>query len=488
MPQTATRGLLAVAGVVALVLVSTSSGYGYHRDELYFLEAGHHLAWGYADQPPLTPLIARLMSALPPESLVVLRLPSALAGGAVVWITGLLARDFGARPAGQVLAAACMAVSSLLLAVTHLLSTSTFDLLAWTLLSWLVVKVLRGGDQRLWLLVGAVAGIALLNKLLVVFLLAGLAVGLLAVGPRGVLRSPLLWAGALLAMAIWSPNLIWQATNGWPQLELSRAIASGSSGTSEPAALFVPYQLVLISPLLVPVWVAGLVRLLRDPQLRSARAFAVAYLLLAVVFLFTGGKPYYLGGLYPVLLAAGAVPAIRWMEGGSRRRTLVAAALVLSAAVSVPLMLPVVPAQHLHATPIVDINYDAGETVGWPGFADTVAGVFASLPDAEQETAVVLTGNYGQAGALDRYGDLPVYSGHNSYWTWGPPPEDRGATAVVVGYDEALLRTHFAQVTQVARIDNGLALDNDEQGRPVYVCRDRQTPWSQLWPRLRRLG
>ena len=474
-----------------VALIAASNGYGYHRDELYFLEAGQHLAWGYADQPPVTPLIARVMSAIAPESLVVLRLPSVLTAGAVVWITGLLARDLGASPVGQVLAAACMAVSSLLLAVTHLLSTSTLDLLAWTLLSWLVVKILCGGDQRLWVLVGGVAGLALLNKFLVVFLLGGLLVGLMAAGPRAVLRSPWLWAGVALAAGLWTPNLIWQATHGWPQLELSRAIASGSSGTSEPAVLFVPYQLVLISPLLVPVWVAGLVRLLRDPALRAVRSFAVAYLFLAVVFLVAGGKPYYLGGLYPVLLAAGAVPAVRWMgDRGRGRRRVVIAALVLSAFVSVTLMLPVVPAQHLHATPIVDINYDAGETIGWPAFVETVADVHASLPADEQGSAIILARNYGQAGALDHYGDglPPVYSGHNSYWYWGPPPEDLGATVIVVGYDDALLGPHCGEIAQAARIDNGLDVDNDEQGTQVYVCGDRQTPWAELWPQLRRLG
>ena len=197
----------------------------------------------------------------------------------------------------------------------------------WTGLCWLVVRVLQGGDQRLWLAIGLIAGVGLLNKSLVAFLAAGLVAGVLAAGPREVLRSRWLWLGAAVTLAVWSPNLIWQASHGWPQLELSRAIAAGSSGTSVDKAAFLPFQLVMISPLLVPVWLAGLLRLLRDPVLRPVRAFRLAYLVLLVVFLVTGGKPYYLGGLYPVLLAAGAASTLRWLHHGRERfrRALLAA-------------------------------------------------------------------------------------------------------------------------------------------------------------------
>lgn len=484
--------LVGAAAGIAGVLVAVSGRYGYHRDELYFLRAGNELAFGYVDQPPLTPLLARLASELFGGSLVGLRLVSAVAAGLVVLCTGLLAREFGARRGGQGLAAACTAVSAFLVAVGHLLSTSTFDLLAWTVLSWLVVRALRDGG-RSWLLVGVVAGFGLQNKALVALFLAGLVVALSLVGPRAPLRTPWLWLAAAVALALWAPYLLWQAAHGWPQLELSGAIAAGSSGTSEPRWLFLPFQLVLVSPLLVPVWAAGLWRLARDPQLAPFRAFAAAYVLLAVVFLLSGGKPYYLAGIYPVLLAAGAEPALRWARRSSPRlRTgLLSGAVVLSAGVSAVLFLPLVPIQHLAATPITDINYDAGETVGWPAFVQTVARVHAGLPADERAGAVVLTRNYGQAGAIDRYRSqfgLPaVYSGHNSYASWGPPPEAAGPT-IVVGYDRERLLQWFGSVELGSRIDNGIGLDNDEQGTAVWICRDRIAPWAQLWPELRRFG
>lgn len=163
----------------------------------------------------------------------------------------------------------------------------------------------------------------------------------------------------------------------------------------------------------------------------------------------------------------------------------------MSAVISAVVFLPVVPVQHLAATPVVDANYDAGETVGWAAFAGTVAGVHAGLPTEERAGAVVLTRNYGQAGAIDRYraelGLPPDYSGHNGYAEWGPPPGD-ARTVIVVGYDRESLQRWFRSVEPAARIDNGVGLANDEQGAPVWICRDRLVPWDQLWPRVRHLG
>jgi 4-amino-4-deoxy-L-arabinose transferase-like glycosyltransferase len=340
-----------------------------------------------------------------------------------------------------------------------------------------------------WLAAGAVAGVGLQNKLLPAFLLAGLLAGVLVAGPRAALRSRWPWLGGLLGLALWAPHLAWQAAHGWPQLALSRAIAGGSSGTSEPWYLFLPFQLVLVGPALVPVWAAGWWRLARDPALRTWRAFAVAYALLAVVFVLTAGKPYYLAGLYPVLLAAGAAPVLAWAARGARRvrRALLGAALPTTLATSAFLMLPLVPLDVLARTPVAAVNHDAGETVGWPGYTAVLAAARAGLP-AEARVAV-LTEDYGQAGAVDRFLPAlgPAHSGHNAYADRGPPPDDAD-TLIVVGYAGEELRRWFADVREVARLDNRAGVDNDLRGAPVHVVRGRTVPWDRLWPQLRRLG
>jgi hypothetical protein len=480
------RAPLLLGAAVTVLLVVFAGGYGYHRDELYFLEAGHHLAWSYADQGPVTPLVARLMSDIAPGSLTVLRIPSAIAAGLVVLLTGLLAGELGGRPRARALAAACAAVGTIVLFNGHLLSTSTLDLLVWTLVSWLVVRAVRTGDNRLWPVAGVVLGLGLLNKPLPAFLAVGLLAGVLIAGPRRLLRNPWVWSGAAIALVLWSPWIAWQASNGWPQIAVSRSIAAGNSTSSQPWWAIVPFQVLLVSPVLAPVWIAGLVRLFRDPAVRPYRFLAWAWVVLAVVFMASAGKPYYLAGLLPALLGAGAVAVDGWLDRGRRglRRGLIGIALVGSAAVSAIIALPLVPADR--AGQVVATNPDVGETIGWPRFTQTIADVYRHVPGA-----VILTSNYGEAGAIDRYGPalgLPhAYSGHNAFGDWGPPPNG-SAPVVAVGLDRSDIATTLRDCRLRARIDDGVGIDNDEQGAPVDVCRGPQRPWSAQWSAVKHLG
>ena len=487
-PDLAWRWLAVIAGSLATLLLAFAARYGYHRDELYFIAIGGHPAWGYADQPPLVPLAAHAIDAVSGHSLFWLRVLPALAAAVVVVVTGLIAREFGGGTLEQVLAAGAMAASGVLIGASHLMSTTPFDVLGWTILLWLVIRAVRG-DERAWLAAGLVAGIALEIKTLPAFLLFALLVGLLVCGPRSVFQSRWMWAGVVLALALWTPNLIWQATHDWPQLHLANSIAAGNSGSSEPRWRLIPDQFLIMGPPLAPVWIAGLWRLARHPALRRWRFLAAAYGVLVIVFLATGGKPYYLAGIYPVLFAAGAGPVLDWVRrGAGRGRTLIIVAAV-SAAVSVVVALPIVPADDLHDTPVPAMNYDAGEQLGWPRFAATVDDAYDSLPPAGRSSTVVLTGNYGEAGAVLRYApDIPhVYSGHNALWDYGPPPATT-TTVLAIGYPISDLHTWFEHMRPVGRIDDGLNLDNDEQGRHLWLCSGPTGSWSTLWPKMRNLG
>jgi 4-amino-4-deoxy-L-arabinose transferase-like glycosyltransferase len=485
-PPVAWRFVLPVAVAELFVQVAFASRYGYHRDELYFRAAARHPAAGYDDQGPLTPFLGWLSESLFGESPRGLRVVSAVLVSIVVVVVALLAREFGCGRAGQLVAAGGTAAAAFVLAVGHLLTTSALDLLVWTVTLLLVARILGGGDPRLWLVVGLVVGIGLENKQLPLLLVAALAVGLvLDRRLPAIMRGPWPWAGAAVALVLWAPYLSWQAAHGWPQAELAEDIRQDEAGESR--AVLVPLQLLLVGPLLLPVLAAGLWGLLRDRTLRRWRAFGFAYLALLVLLFVTGGKPYYAAPFLLCLLAAGCVLLERWLTSGVRRAALVGA-IVASAALSAVVALPIVSVHQLAGSPIADLNEDAVETVGWPELVRTVADVYERIPDEERRTAVIFTGNYGEAGAIDRFGPalgLPrAYSGHNAYARWGKPAASSGP--VIVLGDRAPYGA-FEGCRQVARIDNGVDLDNEEQGGPVFVCTRPREPWTALWSRLAHL-
>lgn len=482
--------MLVVAAAVLVVLVALASGYGYHRDELYFLAAGRHLAWGYPDQGPLTPLIAALMTWLAPGSLTVLRVPSAIAAACTVVVTGLLCREVDGGRRAQVLAAICSAVAVIVLFTGHTLSTSTFDLLIWTVVSWLAVRAVRSSRPWLWPVAGAVLGLGLQNKALPVFLAVAVVAGLALSGPRRVLREWRFWLGAAIAVVLWSPWLVWQAGHGWPLLAVSGAIAAGGSTSSAPWWQIVPFQALMAGPLLAPVWIAGLVRLFRDPAVRDIRFLGWTWVVLAVVFMVVGGKPYYLTGLLPLLHGVGAVPVTRWLEHGRVRvrRSLLRTVVALSAVAGCVIALPVVPA-HM-AGPVVAMNPDVGETIGWPDLVNTVADVAGGVRDRDH--LVIVTANYGEAGAIDRYGPalgLPhAYSGHNGYGLWGPPPNNTAGPVIAVGYEPGRAASMLRGCNLAARIHNSAGIDNDENGEPILLCAGPRDSWATAWPQIRHLN
>ncbi|MHB8960460.1 MAG: glycosyltransferase family 39 protein [Candidatus Limnocylindrales bacterium] len=479
--------VLAVAGVVVAVLLVLAPAYGFHRDELYFILAGRHPDFGYVDQPPLTPILSALAVSLFGLQPLSLRVLPALCVGACIVVTALLAREARGGRAAQVLAAVTAGVSGYL-AAGHLDVTATYDLLVWALLLLLSAKILLGsGGGRLWVLVGVVAGIGLENKQTSLFLLAGLVVAIL-LERRDLVRTRWPWVAGLIALAVWAPNLWWQAAHGFPQLEMARSIAGDAT---KNRVLFLPQLLLVAGPFTFPVAVAGLVRLLRGPDIRPLRPLGTAAVVVLLLVFASGGKSYYAVGSLPILLGAGAVSLVRWLgrSGGglSWRSALLSAATVGTAVVIAVLALPVLPPATLARTPIPDIYPENAEQVGWHTLARDVDGVVATLPAQRRATAIVLTANYGEAGAVALLGSsgLPVYSGHNSLWTWGPPPPDADTVVLVGRWSSPSWNGVLSACQTAAVVDNGLGLANQEQGAPIAVCRADGQLWSGAWPMFR---
>jgi hypothetical protein len=477
----------AVAGGVAALLLATINQYGYHRDELYFRVLGQHPAWGYLDQPPATPLLARLSTAVLGDSVWGLRVPAVLCAVATVFLVALITREVGGGSTAQAIAA-CAASGTLVLALGHVLATASVDTPVWLLAILFAVRALLRDQPRWWLAVGATAGAGLYNKHLVILLLLTLAGGLLLAGPRRALLSRWLWAGAALAVVIGSPNLIYQVTHDFPQLKMAQALREDKG--AESIVLLLPFQLVAIGLPLFAVTVAGLVKLLRDPALRPVRALAVAYFLLIVALFFLAGQPYYTMGVLLALHAVGSVAAADWLAGRAARAALVGAAAAVNVLAATAFTLPVLPLSTQEEIGIASSNQVTRDQVGWPAYVSQVASVYRALPPGEAARAVVITGNYGEYGSIARYGadyGLPVdrlYSGHNELRNLGRPA-DGADVAVLVGFeDRAALGTRFASCTVQGHLDSGYDIDNEEQDRPIDVCRGPREAWRSLWPRF----
>ena len=484
-------GIALIAAAAFGVEMAVSGRYGYARDELYFLAAGHHLAFGYVDQPSLTPLLARISSALTGDTLVGLRVLPALGLAVLVAATAAMSRQLGAGRTGQLLAALAAATCGEYLGDMHELTTAAPDFVFWTVTLLLVMRLLASRDPRWWIAIGTCAGIAGDAKWNIAFLAGAVIAALAATDARRLLRSRYLLLGGLIAAALAAPDVIWQAAHGWPNLDVFRAL-QGQAGHNR--ATYWLGQVLFTGPVLTPVWIAGLIWSLRSPAARLFRPVALACAITLAAQFVLGGKPYYSGAAFTFLLAAGCVPLERWLAARKpltakiRPAALMGAAMLAGGAAAAPVALSALPARVLHTVPLQKINYDLGEEIAWPRLVALVAREYDSLPDPLRRQTTILTGNYGEAGAVDRYGPglgLPqVYSGGNNFWLWGPPPAADSA-AIVVNGDPAFLRREFAHVRLVATFSNGLGVSDDEQGAPIYLATGLRSSWAQAWQAFR---
>jgi 4-amino-4-deoxy-L-arabinose transferase-like glycosyltransferase len=485
------RRIFIVAGGLFALLMAVSSRYGFHRDELYFLDCGRHLAASYVDQPIFSPLVARLSLELFGLSLSGLRLWPSLAGAGTVVLGGLVAREFGGGRMAQLVGALGVATAPAILGADHILDTTPFDLLAWTALAWVVVRIGRTGDARLWLAAGAVLGLGLSNKHSIAFFALALVIGTVISKGSAILRNRFFVFGAGIALLFALPDLWWQAAHHWPTIGMTRVLAQENGGLKN-AIVFIPSQLFMASPVLIGVWLAGL-RFLWRSHRPLWRGLAWSYGLLFVFFAATtGAKPYYLAGTYFFLIPAGAVALEqRWMAAPRQLRTLWVA-LAVSFVVTISFTLPLLPASRIGWTAQVDPV--PTETVGWPELVQTVAGVWHGLPATQRAAAVIFTGNYGEAGAINELGwrdGLPeAVSGQNNVWYWGPG-NDRATTVVAVvqghpanGAQQFVerLRRDFSEVRVVATLHNRPGITNQEEGGHVYVCTGPVRSWGAMWP------
>lgn len=462
--------VLSVAGVLAVVHVVLSVRSPYWLDEVYMLAAGKfHLDWGYADQPPMTPIVAAAMDWIAPGVLPVLRLPAVLATAVSVVVAALIARELGGDRRAQVLTAGAFATGLWTNLQAHWVTPYTFEPLLWLTLTWVLVRWIRVRDDRLLLVVGVVAGVTMQTKFQVVLLCVALLATALAFGPRDLLRKPMLWAGVGIALLIALPTLIWQATHGWPQLLMGYEVAEESpvlsGGRSGEAIYLLVYAGVAGTYLLL----YGLWRLFSAAELRTHRFLGAAIVLLWIFFIATAGRPYYLIGMYGIGMAAGAVGLQRRRETKRTRRFSWVAWPAYALAIAL-------------VVPVIQIGPSLTALFGIPDskvVAERTANAYHALaPEARDRTAI-MTDGYPIAAMIDveaRHHQLPTsYSPNRGYGFFGPPG-DEATSVLFVGRDPKRIRPYFTEVRQLSGGDLS-----------IWICSGRTQSWLAIWPRIQHL-
>jgi hypothetical protein len=484
-----TAPLLGIAALKFAIHLATNGVYGFQRDEMYYIISGQHPALGYVDYPPVTPMLAWLNTSIFGTSPWTFRLFPALAGALVVFLAGMCAREMGAGRGIAILASLVTLMSPLLLGANWLFQTVTFDQLTWLIAIFLLLRILRTGDARLFILLGVDIGVGLETKLTILALCAGIVAAVLVSRDlRPFLRTRYPWIGVVIALALFAPNVAWQIANAFPSLTYVRN-HSADIANSGGMVTFIADFILYTGPLILPLWIAGLLLLLRDQRLRPLGVLTAV----AILVLLPEGKAYYPAPTIPVVLAAGCMAVGRIASLTRRRRVtgLVVGAGFIQLVLLLPVILPVVPTSSLHRFNLDKLRQDFADTVGWPDVASQVAAVYNALPAPQRSTTSILTNNYGEAGAIDIYGGrehLPqAISAQLTFWYWKPANLD-ATTLVTVGFNPGDIAFFCGTVTRAGSVRMPDAVANQEAGTPILVCTHLRESINAAWPSLRGLS
>ena len=485
MQKPAWAWLLALAAARLLLHTLTNGEYGFHRDELATLADARHLDWGFPAYPPLTPFIARIALELWGPSQVGVRFFAAFAQCIAMVLTGLMAYEFGGSRPAQIAASLAVAASGVSLATGHLFQYVSFDYLWCVLTTWLVVRLLRTENPRWWVAVGIAVGLGFLTRYTIAWLVAGLLIGFVATPARRFLGTRWFAAALVVTMLIVLPSLLWQVRHNFVALELSTAIHARDIRIGRTDGFLWKQLFVPASPLTIPLWIAGLVWLIRRPEGSRWRALGWAFVVAIALFAASRARDYYSAPLYPVLLAAGAVQFTAWPRWVRRAQW---TGIVVGIAIGIVLVLPVAPVNSALFRLAAKISGDSGEEIGWPELTAAVAKVRDELPEADRSHLGVFAGNYGEAGALVLYGPAfglpPVMSRVNSFWFRGypePPPE----TLIVLGVGDAFVHDHFQVCETKTTFHSPFGIDNEENGGRIRVCQGMREPWPAFWRKVK---
>ena len=496
--------LLLIALTFFVLHLATCGHYGFHRDELATLDDARHLDWGFVAYPPLTPLMGRVALSLFGISLTGIRLFPIVALSVAVFVAGLMARELGGTRRAQILSAIAVAIVPIVVVQTNLLQYVAFDYLWGVLLTYFLIRLINSEDPRWWIAIGAVIGLGLMTKYTMAFFAITMICALLLTPLRHYLLNRWLWMGVAVSLLIFMPNLMWQWRHGFISLDFLRHIHARDVRQGR-ADGFLPQQLyICVNAVLFPLVFRGLWIYFQE---RKYRLLGWMYVLTLILFVVLRARSYYLGPLYPMLIAAGTISWSRsvrpaeqspaGVEFRSRKTFAVARITWTMAAIGVitsfALLTPIAPINSFLWNIASKLQGDFLEEIGWPDLVQSVARIYDSLPAEQRAGAGIIVGNYGEAGAINllgpKYGLPPAISGTNSFW-YRSYPQSQPQTLITVGLDEGFVKEHFEHCGLVAHNTNSYGVINEEsRDHPdIYLCRHLLQPWPEFWPTFQWFG
>lgn len=492
--------ILIAAAIKFALHLYLAPGYGYFADEFYSIILSRHLALGYVDVPPLTPALVALSQALLGQSLFALRIFPALAGAFTLVFVCLITRELGGKTFAVGLSALIFIFLPLWLMLDSIFCYDSIDQLILAGFLFTLVRFLRSGERKLWIVMGGIAGVACMTKMTIPFLAPGFLLALLISKYRRDLLTPWPWLGGVLCLAILSPYIIWQINNNWLTLEYWQNYSNIRLYKFD-FLQFLINIFAYLNPLLLPIWLIGLYRLFRPFKGKN-------YIFLAVLFIATMGVMFYfraaarmIGELFIPLIAASSIfleeiiPERGWFKA---IRVTVTTYILAVGLFVVPIALPIMPFQYSKifsnlAKPVMVSVHEsmAGishESVfltgrlGWEEMVKAVADVYYGLPPEERAVAGIYADWYTRAGAIDvlgqQYGLPPTVSGSLTYYVWGP--QYTWDVMVVVDSKVNSLDMFFEECERKAVVKNDY--NKMMLGDPnIYVCRKPKISPEEIW-------
>lgn len=486
--------VIGIAAAVTILHLLTNGRYGFHRDELQFLSDARHMDWGFVAYPPLTPFVERVSMAIFGLSMVGLRLASVLAQAAAMVVTGLMAKELGGTRLAQVAATLAVALTPISLFEGTEFQYTTFDYLWWVLIAYFTIRLLKSEDQRWWLAIGAAIGLGLLTKYSITFYIAGIVVGVALSRARRSFLSPWFWSGVALALVIFLPNLFWLVRHDFISYRFLEHIHARDVGEGRADGFLADQIRVCVNVFAAPVCLAGLIAVFRNARYRM---LGWMYVVPMAMFFFGKGRGYYTAGLYPVLVAMGAVVSEQWLHrlpmwGRRSIEAVYFAGLAAIGAYACAVIVPLASSGPLRAFALQH-NGDLREEIGWDELVKTVAGIRGSLTPDQQAHLGITTGNYGEYGALDVLGrayELPEPIGTtNSEWLRGYRAQ-APTTIIALGITRDQADSLFTGCRLVGHNGNSERIRNEEsEDHPdIFLCGPPRQPWPALWKEHQDFG